>query len=525
MHGRAVSLTAAWALSFFMMAGAQASVPLETPAAKSRFSYLDRDALLQAYQAEVKKESMDFCNRLAPLLAEMQARGGYSGPIQSLQADADMWCAVDEKRWKDAYGHLLRVESFDGEGSKGYVGFLIAWYADEDPGAVQRLIALAALQEPDELLKVESREYRILSDSFKQKDNLALRNQLFEALYASKHFPGIAWNVREAVATVLFENDVTAGRFQRAEALLSWVLSPNLYIQYLGDRRYSGVWPLLEKAAGPNLSIVGSKYIGLVGEAYRKDSGNTTAMKDYAQALYEVGLFEQAVSLVDLKGMDALDEDKAWALNVKANSLDILGRPAESEAVFNALVAVPYDKNRNGWLVSFAINRSLSLVEKGQWQKGYDASLLADKITAQSGSEFAEILVLYAKSCSLYQMGQKAKARPLLEQVYLKRKVSYETAAYAMLCANDTERAEQILLEGLADDKEKSELSKVLQQNAFHSYVVNTKMPTLYQALRHRPKVDEAFQRIARDIPESMIPEAEFRRAELKKAMGVSGKP
>jgi tetratricopeptide (TPR) repeat protein len=426
-----------------------------------------------------------------------------------------MWCAIDEMRWLEAYQAMIGLESIIGVNALGELGFSIAVVAGKSDAAVDRLIALAGEDDPDELLLVTVDRLSELSNLLERDNEMQLRAKAFEAMFRSNHFGKLKSNMQEAVAEKILSIDTHAGRFDRASELLESINKPSTFTNLLTDLAYAPIWPILEQAAGLNLKKSSAGYVEKTGAQYRKNTEDRDAFQEYAHALFYAGQFEDVVSLVDVKDMAKLAESDAWALNVKAYALDSLGKTAEAEAIFDAIAAIPYDPAVNGWLVSFVINRGYRLVSLGQWQKALDAAELAEKVADESGNEYAKMLIRKTKVCALAGIGRRDEAKVLSDAIFYNRKDAYGTAADAMLCTDDDKRAVTIVLEALADPDHSGAMADNLQRPEFELFYTRSILPSLHDRLRGRPDVNAAFNKVARDIPEAYIPMSAIRRKEL----------
>lgn len=499
-----------------IISSVEASIPGVSTTPKVGLALLSDDELLLAYELADEKKEPAYCKELVPILAEMNKRGSFDGPTARLSAHANMWCAIDEGRKLEAYQYMLKLESFAGANALGQVGFSIALYANQDEAAVDRLIFLAQDNKHDELLIINEISIFDLSRSLLLSKKYDLRNEMYEALYQSKYFEQLTLNIQADTAYALLLKDLEIGKIDRSKALLAKINSPASYIDLIADRKFAPIWPVIEDAAGINLKTIGAKFVNQHAEMYHKDPSNRNHFQEYAHALLYAGRFEDVVELVKINDMTHLVEDDAWALNVKAYALDSLGRNTEAESIFDAIAAIPYDPDVNGWLVSFVINRAMRLVEVGNWQKGLDATILAEVIVKKSGNDYANMLVQKTKVCVLTRIGREEEAKKILDLIFEKRKDSYSEAAKAMLCANDENRAATIVLEALADADYYSVMVNDLQRPEFELFYTESLLPTLNDKLRGRADITIAFNKVGRDIPELYIPEAGIRRKEFR---------
>jgi tetratricopeptide (TPR) repeat protein len=486
------------------------SIPDAKPSAK--FVALSDDALLQQFKSENAKKTPDFCSVLSPVLGEMRRRDSFSGPIQLLAAEADLQCAIDERRWQDAF-KIFDAKSMLPE-AKGdpLTGIWLAFMAKQDGESASRLAAEAGNATSSVLSTINSDIiYRLLGNL--QESDKPLRSVLLEAIFASAQFGELNSNVQSFIAEQLLLQDAVSGKMNRVESLLSKIDRPDTFIDLLGSRKYQNMWPVIENAAGPNLSSVSQAYIEKTKNQFTQYPDDAERLQKYGHALLYAGRFEQVIETVNIKIDPQLSEDQAWALNVKAYALDSMGAHEQAEKIFDSIARIPYKGEDDYWLVSFTINRALRLSEYGHHKKALQAVQLAEKMP---GSDFANMLVRYAKVCSLIGLGRNAEAKPILEIMYAKRKDAYSTAATALLCAGDDDRAASVVIEALSEAQFSDDIASELQGRDFELFYSRFALPNLRERLMKREDVRAAFEKVARDIPIAFIPEASLKRNELK---------
>jgi tetratricopeptide (TPR) repeat protein len=477
--------------------------------------------LIALYDKVRAPKKPDFCNQLSPVLAELLKRPGIQGALQDQKILADFNCALKEGNWTTAYRLMPDTEDIIGE-SLDSLGFLIALFSDHPENAAERLSVLAAASDGEEFLSIsEDSLFQLLRDLWVGK-HFAARAATADALMKSPHFKKLSADLQSSMAGAIIDEEGRLGRFERSGKLLDKIDSPYRFMDFLSMREYAPIWPQVEKAAGANLSNVLERQLKKDLAAYKKAPDDRQAFQSAAHALLFAGQFENVISHVSSfdhseANIANATEDDAWALNVEAYALDALGRKAEAEAIFDKIAAIPYDPDKNGWLVNFTINRGSRLVELGQWEKGLEAATLAGTITEKSGSLYAKMLVRRDKICALNKLGRADEAKPLVEEIFELRKESYTTAATGLLCAGDIERAAQIIVEGLSDPVHSSGVAGDLQKPEFQLFYTQSKLPSLRETLLPRADVRAAFEKVAREIPDGFIPLAGKRRAEMNR--------
>jgi hypothetical protein len=481
------------------------------------------DKQLIALYTKVSSESgIDFCNRLSPVISELMKRPGINAPLQQQKTLSDFNCAIDDGKWTTAYRLMADVEELTGN-SLGKLGFLVALASEHPENAAKRLTAIAAMKDDDEFLAIEdSQIFQLFSQLWTDK-LFSVRAKTANAIMESPHFGKRSSNVHSHMASVIIDEEARLGAFKRSRKLLEKIDSPYSYIEFLALKKYEPIWPEAENRAGPNLSLAIDRQYKKDMALYKKAPEDRKLFQEVAHSLHFAGRFEDVIAHVAAidhseAGIAKIAEYEAWALNVEAYALDALGRQAEAEVIFDRIAAIPYDSEKNGWLVNFTINRGSRLVELGQWEKGLEAATLAGTVTEKSGSPYAKMLVRRDKICALTNLGRANEAKPLVEEIFELRKDSYSVAAAGLLCANDTERAAQSIIEALTDPVYAEGVASELQKPEFQLFYTKSKLPSLRDNLLLRPDVKAAYDRVARDIPDAYMPLSGKRRSQMSTA-------
>jgi len=474
----------------------------------SIYAGLSDGDLLLALNIATAGEDTNYCEELAPLLREMVERDTFTDRVKLASAIAEMWCAKEQKRWQDAYRFLLMAES-EGADDFGSLGFSLALYAEKNNDALERLLSFAKSNDSEAILDVYIEDVLFLKNELKSNGLTNEYESMLNGLFDSPYFSQFSPRLQNPIAYALVEIDADKGRFEHMDEKLAYLKDPMTYISFLADRKFAPIWPQLEESAGPNMASVADSYVEESANRHDKEPSDDYAIQEYAHALLYAGKFEEVVALVDIKDIANMTEQQGWALNVKAYALDALGRTPESSAIFSTIASIPYEPGENDWLVSFVINRASRLSELGQFENALKANQLAESIP---GSEYAKMLTLKVKICSLAGLNRVSEARPFLDQIYAKRKNSHATAAEAMLCVNDSEKAAMIVLEALANPDYSGTMAEQLQKPEFNLFSTRSVLPGLYDEFQGHSDVKAALYKVGRFIPDEYIPVAGVRR-------------
>lgn len=484
------------------------------------YSAFSDEELGERYEKYAQAENPDHCNTLTPLLDEMAKRETFQTNIENTKRFTAFRCAIDQGRYKDAFATSANVEKSMGISFPPEFALALAVAAEEYPTAASRIIKMAGSTDGEAIGKLDRQLLSQLSRELALAKNKEMRLRMFRALADSPHFERLSPPMRSSIARETITLDAESANFDRVKLLAGELRGPYPFLELLANKTLEPVWPELEEIAGPNLQKIADADVVQKETEFRANPTDREAFQFYAHALHFAGKFEQAIALVRTidqrpKAMLKATEDDLWAMNIEAYALDSLGRPSEAEAVFDAMAALPFEGERKSWLVNFVINRASRLVGFGQWQKGLDASMLAHRITEQSGSPYAKMLVRKARICALVNLNRKAEAASLLVEAYERREDGYASAARAYLCAGDDDKAAAIVLEALNNPDRRDDMAQDLQPRDFEIFYAPETLPDLRDRLRSRPEIDAAFNKIARDLPERLIPGASIRRRQI----------
>ena len=515
-------------IAFFFFVSISLSAPtsgvptkqiVDANAVKNEIKSLSNEELSFRLNSDGKSDNPNFCV-ISLLLGEALSRKTLPNAIRQAKDAADLQCAVVEQRWAVAYKMLLLFEK-SSQQSLGKYGFDIARIAGQNVAAVERLERMAAAQDEKDFLTISLQQifelFRSLGKEGKKKD----QERMFNAIYKSPHFSKLHPDDQSSVASTLL--DLELGKTKSSEVARYIELFSTIYAfqDKLTNRKYEKLWPELERAAGSNMTIVAEKNVRNALKHYEADKNNRNAFQRAVHALHFAGKFEEAITLAQTfdhkpDSILAMTEDDAWALNAEAYAFDALGKTSDAGRVFDLIVSIPYSPEKNGWLVNFAINRALRLVELGKWQQGYDAAVFAGTVAEKSGSSYAKMLVKQAKGCALVNLDRRKEAAAIVDEMFVARKDAYAAAAAALLCLGDDDRAAKTVIDALDDKEGNGDMINDMQKKEFQIFYSRSALPRIRERLRERADVKARFEKVARDIPDAMMPVGGVRREKLK---------
>lgn len=501
----------------FLSSGAQAA---ETPAVDP--ARLDNDALLKRASALYAAEGTSACRDMVPVLTEIVRRKSFDPSFGPFKLRLDLQCAIDEKRYNDAYQLLLQNEKVNGPVVSPIATVMIALEAKQYDAAADRLIASANKPAANGGLAEPFNNVRWLDGKLSEADRHDLSLSLMRRFARTTAFRGLAEREKGFLRQTLLSHEVEAGNIDAARPLLSSVTEPSLFFRFLADRRYAALWPDLERKAGPNMSAVFEANIDRARSILAKDPKNVEKLSDLALALDEAGHYPEVLLITDdfaaPDKLATLGEYHFSALDSRVNALDGLGREAEANALFDAMAAIPFDAKKNGWLVNFVTNRSGRFARMGEWERALEASARAAFVANQYGSPYARQIIAADRACALAALGRNEELQSLLTRMDENRADDPAAAVQAMQCAGRGDRAAEIVIEALRDRDLRTDMLRNLQGQEFTVFASRTGMPDHFLSLKQRSDVAAVFNEVGRDLPPSVITPAGKRWLEQQAA-------
>lgn len=504
-----------------MVAFVASAAAQETSVPKPRFDFTGAsDAeLWSAYLAAVKRNDTDFCGFHVPLLSQIETRGGADKRVSISRSGAELECAVEQRQWDVAYRQVKYLEGAREKLEPLYTAS-IARLAGALSDASIRLIEHVDAMEPGTASDEEFQQLGALERAFLESGRPTERLQLLRDLTTEQRLAKMAPVDRQTILARRFTAEVETGDISAATELVENVRNPHVILSALSDRRYESLWPQLEMQAGDNLHRILNANVAETLAQYNATPDDNERLQKLAHAYLYAGQFSEVIDLVDArrpssKEIGKIDRDMAWALNAQAYAFDALGRLADAETIFDELAAIPFDADERGWLVNFVINRGSRLVRLGHFEKGLAAAEMARKIAAESGSGYANMLVRRDQVCALTGLGRDAEAAKILEEVNANADDLPSAAVEALLCANEEGKAAALVISSLRNLEKVSDMAEALQKPEFGLSYSTPVLPTLSARMRPRKDVDLVFHKVARDLPERLVPLAGQRRAKL----------
>lgn len=303
---------------------------------------------------------------------------------------------------------------------------------------------------------------------------------------------------------------VKRGDFSGAGDLLQSVNEPVPFENMLIQKRYAPLWPRLEELAGPHLARVRESSLRRSELEYSNAPENHRKLQVYANALRHSGRLDDAIALRSKlpsspEAMASADEDMGWAINNVALALHEAGRGDEADQLFALLNDATMPQEH--WRVSMKINRLELLVQDGKFDK---ALPLIEPTAKTEGSPYADQLVRRLRYCTLSSLGKKDEAAKYLPDMLKHAADAPAPTIDGLVCAGELEKAERVALDALQNPDEnkrhafEEDFVRHLQKN-----LLTSDDPSVWQGqwqqLRSRPAMQQAFDRLGRDMPPELL--------------------
>ena len=159
------------------------------------------------------------------------------------------------------------------------------------------------------------------------------------------------------------------------------------------------------------------------------------------------------------------------------------------------------------------INRLEMVVTSGKFDRAAALLDAAEFSARNDGNPYAQQLVRRLRFCTLSSLGKKDAAAKLLPDVLAHADDALEPTVEGLLCAGEIDKAEQLWLKAL-NDKDES------KRQSFEEDFVHELQPAQltddepyfwwnsWKSLRQRPAIAAAYERLGRDLPTDLLPEA-----------------
>ena len=302
---------------------------------------------------------------------------------------------------------------------------------------------------------------------------------------------------------------VKRGRRDEARGVVDTILNPVQLVRLGIDRRFTALWPQIEKRLGPGADVADAAYVGAAKARFDKTPKSLVARLDYAEALNIASREPEALVISDVvktpAELAALNQREIWLVNLSASLLGDAGRIDEAMARFNALNASPFDGRPA--LISTMINQALFAASVN---RPNDAIAAAELAESKSGalSQFGQLYLSEARACALTQLGKKSEAEIAAAALVSKPDGNDDAYLGAMICLGRLDAAAKSVIRRLGDDDARSDMLFALQPFLINRDDVlrDASERKALRTLKARPDVKAAYLKAGRDMPAAVAP-------------------
>jgi tetratricopeptide (TPR) repeat protein len=306
--------------------------------------------------------------------------------------------------------------------------------------------------------------------------------------------PGrVDWIVADAILG-LIERD----RVEEAPALVPRLIAASTLIEMMVDRRYQPLWPTLEAKVGRRFEAALAAERAAIEAAWRHDPDNIERVTDYANSLHAAGRPLDAVNVgaafvADMARIEQQGEHGFWLVNAHAQALAGAGKVDEADALFRKLVALGLEKHP--YLISMAINHSSLLLDQLRDAPALEAADKIDALAPGAMSDYGQMWVWKTQTCASAALGQTERSRTALAKMQAMQDKNVAATMLALLCTDQLDAAEQLLIMRLADPDKRSAMLTALQDfEPAPADPFTGAMRAKLLALRARPTVRKAIE-------------------------------
>lgn len=463
------------------------------------------------------------CAEKLPLVTEMARRKANDNKFQNAFFALQIQCALESRAYGEAL-ELLEDKDPAGEIFSLGLGIDLAVATDQPQAALTWLERAIDARDRETLGEMDRNRWfglgRMLTDAGFGDRFDELRLQIVD----SKLIEVMDRRITASIALGAFRAKMASGDATELDAVLAYLPGPTPYFGLLADRRYEAAWPALERWVGPNMREATARHVAEETLYFRANEDDSAAFQDLMHALYFAGEYESVVEMVEAR-IDAdafaenFDEDEGWALNLAAYSLDVLGRRAEADAIFDRFTAVETAEHPD--VLNFIINRASRLVGQRRWDLAEAAVSDAEELPGEILTDYAKSLIARDRACLAFATGDASAAEAALDTLREVGADAPHVVAMGLQCTGRSDEAAQLLVAALDEDGQRANLIEELQPEAFDLFYTRSELPQPRDLLATHPALAARLAEYARILPAELYPVAASKRATLRAAQSA----
>ena len=338
---------------------------------------------------------------------------------------------------------------------------------------------------------------------FREQRRETERDRLIEALVGMNWAGDADPESRDALRVELLDRRLKEGRRDEAARLAQGVTAPKSFLRLILMRKYEGL--LAASSGSPDhIASVIAAHDRQIAAALIADPKDLSKVLSRAQSLRGLGREAEALAMLapftrDIAATHAQDNQGMWIINEAAYALLALGRKDEAIELMSELVKI--DVATSPDLIGPSINYAEMLRQAGRASE----SLLHVRRLAPEQDKYASaagrMWIMAAAACSLADLGRKEEAKARLRTIEARRADNYSATLRTMLCLNELDAAERVVLERLdSDDPDAMVLALQDYNEGGAEQGINAVLYQRLMTLRDRPAVAAALDKVARRL-------------------------
>jgi tetratricopeptide (TPR) repeat protein len=384
------------------------------------------------------------------------------------------------------------------------IGFYAAAAVGETEAALRLVEAAAQKVAPEGRTHfreaVETEFMRWLWQGLGGDSNPAKRHRLAEALLRLDYAEADDVVTRDSYRRLAIDSRLEAGQIAAARTLAEEIVHPESLAALLVAKRYDPLFPAAVDRPQLIRTAV-TRFDAATRARLEAAPADVTRLLDRGQALRTLGRDQEAADLLlpfaaDMKRVEAGGEQAFWIVNEAAYALGALGRHDEAVALMEKVTAPPADADPS--LISVVINHGEVLNSAGRFAQAaaHEAKLTEE---TKAASPFGHMWMWSIAACAHALAGEPARAAPWLAKLAKNSAANQTAHMRALLCANDLDAAEKLLIARLQGKRAASVLLNLqTYQPASDHQAIHKLLDTRMLALKERPAVREAIAGVGR---------------------------
>lgn len=338
-----------------------------------------------------------------------------------------------------------------------------------------------------------------LDRQLREKNLTAERVRLAEALIAMR------WQRAEpamldSFRLYLIDRQLAEGRRGEAERLARQVVGPNAVLQLLIGKSYEGLLPRGDELLRLSLEEEDRGTASRLAAAPR----DVEAILARIGYLRSVGKNEEAVAiaqpwLADVAATVAEAGRASWIVNDGAFALVALGRTDQALNAMGRLAGLDIAAHPESDLISSGINYGGLLWQVGRPQESLAYIARLRPLAAEHASDYGRTWIAGHAACANAALGRTAAAVAELRQMEVRPSVNAAALNMALLCMNDLDGSERLVIERLGSD-DPAEMLVALQDFRLETSegAALDAVRRRFDQVRSRPAVRAAIERAGR---------------------------